>query len=327
PQQVLKQVDQNFKSFFQAIKSWKKHPSKFMGRPKLPHYLRKNGKNMIFFTSQQCRLKNGFVHLTKKMEQLGFPLIRTDLQTLKGVRIIPYGDRYNIELIYNYIPQDLYLNKNNIMGIDLGLNNIVTTSDNIGTTPLIIKGGVIKSINQFYNKQLSKYKSLAKKCNNTHITHRILKFHRKRNNKIHDMFHKISRKIVNYCIDHNIGTIVIGYNEGWKQKSNLGKRNNQNFVSIPLLKIIQQIEYKSGMVGINVIRTSEEYTSQRCSSCGIVKKSNRKYRGLYVCSDCGLVLNADVNASQNILKKGVPKSVRIGNRGCLNHPVVLKVNS
>jgi len=289
PQQVLKQVDQNFKSFFQAIKSWKKHPSKFMGRPKLPHYLRKNGKNMIFFTSQQCRLKNGFVHLTKKMEQLGFPLIRTDLQTLKGVRIIPYGDRYNIELIYNYIPQDLYLNKNNIMGIDLGLNNIVT-----------------KSVNQFYNKQLSKYKSSAKKCNNAHITHRILKFHRKRNNKIRDVFHKTSRKIVNYCIDHNIGTIVIGYNEGWKQKCNIGKRNNQNFVSVPFLKLIQQIEYKSEMVGINVIKTSEEYTSQRCSSCGIVKKSN-------------------VNASQNILKKGVPKSVWIGNRGCLNHPVVLKV--
>ena len=326
PQQVLKQVDRNFKSFFQAIKSWKKHPSKFMGRPKLPHYKQKNGKNLVYFTSFQCRLIDSSVHLTKKMEQLGFPLIPTDLPSIKGVRIIPYGDRYNIELIYNYTPQDLLLNTNNVMGIDLGLNNIVTTSDNIGTTPLIIKGGVIKSINQFYNKKLSKYKSFAKKCNDTHITHRILKFHRKRNNKIRDVFHKTSRKIVNYCIDHNIGTIVIGYNEGWKQKCNIGKRNNQNFVSVPFLKLIQQIEYKSEMVGINVIRTSEEYTSQRCSSCGIVKKSNRKYRGLYVCSECGSVLNADVNASQNILKKGVPKSVWIGNRGCLNHPVVLKAN-
>ncbi|MHA1474380.1 MAG: RNA-guided endonuclease InsQ/TnpB family protein [Promethearchaeota archaeon] len=326
PQQVLKQVDRNFKSFFNAIKSWKKHPSKFKGRPKLPHYKWKNGRNMVYFTSLQCRLKDGSVHLTKKMKQLGFPLIHTDLPTVKGVRIIPHGDWYYIELIYNYIPQKLYLDTNNVMGIDLGLNNIVTTSDNIGTTPLIIKGGIIKSTNQYYNKQLSKYKSLAKKCNNSHITHRILKFHRKRNNKIRDMFHKTSRKIVNYCIDHNIGTIVIGYNEGWKQKCNLGKKNNQNFVSVPFLKLLQQIEYKSEMVGINVIRTSEEYTSQQCSSCGIVKKSNRKYRGLYVCSKCGSVLNADVNASQNILKKGVPKSVRIGNRGCLNHPVVLKVN-
>jgi len=327
PQQVLKQVEQNFKSFFQAIKSWKKHPSKFMGRPKLPYYKQKNGKNIVYFTSLQCRLIDGSVHLTKKMKQRGFPLIRTDLLSVKGVRIIPYGDRYNIELIYNYAPQELYLDTNNVMGIDLGLNNIVTTSDNIGTTPLIIKGGVIKSINQFYNKQLSKYKSIAIKCNNVHITHRILKFHRKRNNKIHDLFHKTSRKIVNYCIDHNIGTIVIGYNEGWKQKINLGKQHNQNFVSVPFLKLIQQIEYKSEMVGIKVIRISEEYTSQRCSSCGIVKKSNRRYRGLYVCSECGSILNADVNASQNILKKGVPESIRIGNRGCLSHPVVLKIYS
>ena len=73
--------------------------------------------------------------------KLGFPLIRTDLPTIKGVRIIPFGDRYNIELIYNYTPQDLHLDADNVMGIDLGLNNIVTTSDNIGTTPLIIKGG------------------------------------------------------------------------------------------------------------------------------------------------------------------------------------------
>ena len=91
PQQVLKQVDQNFKSFFQAIKSWKRDPSKFMGRPKLPHYKRKYGKNMVYSTSLQCRLINGSVHLTKKMEQLGFPLIRTDLPTVKGVRIVPYA--------------------------------------------------------------------------------------------------------------------------------------------------------------------------------------------------------------------------------------------
>jgi len=166
---------------------------------------------------------------------------------------------------------------------------------------------------------------MAKKCNNTDVTGRILKFHRKRNNKTGDFFHKTSRKVVNHCISNDIGTIVIGYNDGWKQKIKIGKRNNQNFVSVPFLKLVQQIEYKSEMVGIQVIRTGEEYTSQTCSSCGVVRKSNRKYRGLYVCKDCGVVLNADVNASRNILQKEVPKSKWIGDRGCLNHPVVLKV--
>lgn len=102
-------------------------------------------------------------------------------------------------------------------------------------------------------------------------------------------------------------------------------RKYQNFVFVPFLKLIQQIEYKSKMVGITVIRTSEEYTSQTCSSCGIIRKGNRKYRGLYVCNNCGMVLNADVNASKNILQKGVPNSMRIGNREHQNCPVVLKI--
>ena len=325
PQQVLKQVDRNFKSFFKAIKMWKKEPSKFRGIPRFPRYKRKNGRNLIYFTSLQCRLKDGFVLLTRKMERLGFPRIKTDLENVKGVRIVPFGDRYNIELIYDYEPRDLYLNEDNVLGIDLGLNNIVTASDNVGNKPLIIKGGVVKSINQFYNKQLAKYKSLSKICNDAELTKRILKLHRKRNNKIRDFFHKTSRKVINYCISNDIGTIIIGYNEGWKQKVKIGKKNNQNFVSIPFLKLVRQIEYKSEMVGIKVVRITEEYTSQTCSSCGVVRKSNRKYRGLYACKDCGLVLNADVNASRNMIQKGVPESKWLGDRGCLNHPLVLKV--
>lgn len=326
PQQVLKQVDRNFKSFFQAIKVWKNNPEKFKSKPNLPYYKRKDGRNIVYFTSLQVRNREGYVLLTRKMEKLGFPKITTDLKKVKGVRIVPFGDRYNIELVYNYTPENLGLDKNNIIGIDLGLNNIVTTSDNCGGSPLIIKGGALKSINQFYNKELSKYKSMAKICNKTDITHRILKIHRKRNNKIRDFFHKTSRKIFNHCITHNIGTIVVGYNEGWKQNVTIGKKNNQNFVSVPFLKFVQQLEYKGEMVGIEVIRTSEEYTSQTCSNCGIVKKSNRKYRGLYVCSNCGSVLNADVNASKNILRKGVPKSKWIGDRGLLDRPAVLRIS-
>ncbi len=324
PQQVLKQVDLNFKGFFQAIKSWKKDPSKFKAIPKLPYYKRKNRKNLVYFTSLQVRNKEGLVLLTQKMLRSGFPKIKTDIENVKGVRIVPFADRYTIELIYDYEPIDLQLNPNNAIGVDLGLENVITASDNIGSNPLIIKGGVLKSTNQFYNKELAKYKAAAKICNKPDTTNRILKIHRKRNNKIQDIFHKTSRKIVNHCVEHDIGTIVIGYNEYWKQNINIGKKNNQNFVLIPFLKLIQQIEYKAEMVGIKVIRTSEEYTSQTCSCCGIVKKSNRKFRGLYVCSKCGSVLNADVNASNNILKKEFPKSNWIGNRGLLNSPIVLK---
>ncbi len=210
------------------------------------------------------------------MEKLGFPKVRTNLKKIKGVRIIPFGDRYKIELIYDYVPKDLHLNEKNILGIDLGFINIVTMSDNRGSNPLIIKGGVVKSINQYYNKQLARYKSLSKRYNGTIITKRILKLHRKRNNKISDFFHKTSRMVINHCILNDIGTIVIGYNEGWKQNVRIGRKNNQNFVSIPFLKFFHQIEYKSEMIGIRVVKTNEEYTSQVCSSCGVIRKSNRK---------------------------------------------------
>ncbi|MBN1215639.1 MAG: transposase [Candidatus Lokiarchaeota archaeon] len=131
---------------------------------------------------------------------------------------------------------------------------------------------------------------------------------------------------MNHCISHNIGVIIIGYNERWKQEIHIGKKNNQNFVFVPFLKLVQQIEYKAEMIGIKVIRTSEEYTSQKFSCRGVVCKSNRKYRGLYVCKNCGMVLNADVNASINILQKKVPKSKWIGDRGCLSRPLVLEIS-
>jgi putative transposase len=325
PKQVLKQVDRNFKSFFHAMKEWKKNPSKYQGMPRLPHYKRKNGRNMVYFTSLQCRIKKGHVLLTRKMERLGFPRIKTDLKRVKGVRIIPFGDKYNVELIYEHAPEELHLNKKNVLGIDLGLTNIVTAVDNIGNKPLIIKGGVVKSVNQFYNKQLARYKSLARKCNDTDITNKIRALHRKRNNKVRDFVHKTSRRVINHCISNNIGTIVIGYNERWKQEINIGKRNNQNFVSVPFVKLVQLLEYKAEMVGMKVIRTSEEYTSQTCSCCGIVRKASRKYRGLYACKDCGTVLNADVNAAMNILQKEIPESTWIGDRGCLSRPVVLTI--
>ncbi|MHA1918052.1 MAG: RNA-guided endonuclease InsQ/TnpB family protein [Candidatus Ranarchaeia archaeon] len=165
-------------------------------------------------------------------------------------------------------------------------------------------------------------------CNNKYITNRILKIHRKRNNRVRDYFHKISRVIINYCIKHDIDRIVIGYNKSWKQNINLGKKNNQNFVEIPFHKFVKQVEYKDELVKIIVIRSTEEFTSQTCSDCGIVNNSNRKYRGLYVCSRYGSVLNSDVNASINIIRKGVPESkfTWIGDRGLLSRPVVLKIS-
>jgi putative transposase len=215
--------------------------------------------------------------------------------------------------------------------VDLGVNNLVTTSDG-----LLIKGGIVKSINQWFNKQLAKYQAFLKHYTHSLPTSRLLGLQRHRANKLSDFFHKSSRALIEYCQANQISLLVVGYNSGWKQHCRLGKRNTQNFVQIPFLKFIQMLEYKAKHVGIQVISVFEAYTSQQCSMCGFRKKSNRKSRGLYICAQCGTRFNADLNAARNILQnyifsnsssQVVPRehmfiqTVLSPDSGCVTHPV------
>jgi putative transposase len=221
-------------------------------------------------------------------------------ETCIGARLVPFYDRFVIEILYEVNNQSILKpnNHSKSIGIDLGLTNLIATSDG-----LLVKGGVVKTINQWYNKQLAYYKSIAKKYNQKNSSHRIQRMHRVRANKLNNAFHQTSRFIINYCMENNVTMIVIGYNPQWKQRCNLGKRTNQSFVQIPHEKLVHMLEYKAKLVGISVIRVSEAYTSQRCSCCGIIDKRNRRSRGLYLCSSCGLRLNADHNAAINICNR------------------------
>ena len=305
-QQILKLIDKSWKSFFNGKKKSKK--------VRIPNYKRKDGEYVVMFTNQQCKIKEGFIYFPKRSN---LPPIKTRIKDdLHQIRIIPKGLYYVIEIIYEKKEEDLNLDKNRIIGIDLGLNNIITIVNNVGLEPTIIKGGFVKSINQFYNKQLAKYKSKKDKQGYDFETKRLQRLTRKRNNKINDIFHKISRKIINYCIKNNTGTIIIGYNEGWKQNINIGKRNNQNFVYIPFLKLIQKIQYKTELVGIDVVCINENHTS-KCSfldneEIGHHKRylGKRIKRGLFKSKD-GILINADVNAGYNIIKKAVPNAFKV----------------
>lgn len=338
PQQLLKTLDRDWKSFFNAIKVWKSDKTKFKERPRIPKYKKKNGRHLVIWTKLQCRVKGGYFLLTRKLVKKGFPKIplknipQINESNYKGARLVPFHDTYKFEMIYEVEPEDLGLDKGRAVGLDIGVSNLVAMSNNIGEPPIVIKGGAVKSINQYFNKRLARLRSIAKKMNAKYETKRIKRLFRVRNNKIKDIFHKISRKIIDYCVENNIGTIIGGYNSEWKQRVSLGRRNNQNFVGIPFLKLIHQIQYKAKLVGVSVRLVSEEYTSQRCSSCGVIDKTNRKHRGLYVCKRCGAVMNADINASRNILRKGVLESstipiisVGIENRGGMNPPSVVAV--
>lgn len=244
------------------------------------------------------------------------------------MKIVPMGVGYTINLVYyKEVKIDnlrLEKSKDRIIGIDLGVNNTVAVADNIGNQPIIIKGGIVKAVNQFYNKIRSKIQSIYDRqpimcliknkkeiCKKTGSA--IEKVTNNRNKKMQDIMHKISRYIINYCMEHNIGTIVIGLNPFWKQRVNLGKRNNQNFVQIPFGKLIKMVEYKAEEVGINVITDSEEYTSKCSFLDGESMEHHDKYigkrikRGLFR-SGKGILINADINAAYNMIRKVFPNA-------------------
>ena len=228
----------------------------------------------------------------------------------KKLRIIPLGNKnFKIEIVYEKEIKNLHLNKDNAIGIDIGINNLMAiTSNNPGCFSWLVNGRPLKSMNQYFNKQLSIQKSLLSIINNKYWSNALTNLSLKRNNKIDDYLHKASRKVINHCIENDIGTIVIGHNNGWKQEINLGRKTNQSFVSIPFNKLIQMIIYKTEEIGISVVLHEESYTSKCDHLAEEVMTHHDTYfgrrikRGLYR-SSTGKVLNADINGSIGILRK------------------------
>ncbi|MFX1505899.1 MAG: RNA-guided endonuclease InsQ/TnpB family protein [Promethearchaeota archaeon] len=275
-QQVLKILDRSWKAFFGAIKEWKKDKSKFQGRPKPPRYKPKNGEVILVFTNQQVKIKDNILLFPKKVSfQLKTRL--PDRTDIREVRIIPKGVGYIVEIIYEKIIYPKPLNKDNIVAIDLGVRNLITMVNNNGLKPFVIKGGIVKSINQYYNKERARIQSTYNR-QGIKTGRSMQKLTNKRNKKIYDYFHKTSRKIIEYCVMNGIGTIVIGYNSNWKQKCRIGKRNTQNFVTTPYYKLIQQLDYKATEQGISVFKQKENYSSK----CSFLDNESIEYHSKYL---------------------------------------------
>ena len=300
-QQTLKMVDQNMKSFFNAIKAKN-------SKPKLPKYLDKiKGRFVVTYTNQAISkkaLQNGYIELSKTNIKL-----KTNVKNVKQVRIVPRNNFIVVEILYE-VKSKLHNNsKETYCGIDFGLNNLITCSFQ-NDSPLIMNGKPLKSINWHYNKEKSRLQSLLD--NGKKTSKKIQNITLKRNNRINDYLHKTTKIFVNYLVSKKINNVVIGYNKEWKQGINIGRVNNQNFVQIPYYKLLNMLTYKCEMEGISVIVTEESYTS-KCSFLDdedICKHEEyvgkRIKRGLYKASD-GRLINADVNGALNILKKVIGK--------------------
>ena len=316
-QQILREVDGVFNSFFELIKL--KKQGKYNSKVNIPKYLKKDK----FFT-----LIIGFVRLNGN--KLILPYSRTykknhkpitstippilEDKDIKEIRIIPKlsGGYFEIHYTYKVEENQRELNKQNALSIDLGIGNLLTCVTN-GGKAFIIDGNRLKSINQWYNKQMAKYQSIKDKQRIEGITKRQAILTQKRNNQANDYISKACRYIINYCINNDIGTLVLGYNQDIQNKINIGKINNQNFVNIPMGNIKDKLDYLCKLYGITYIKQEESYTSKASffdkddiptieDNTSKSFSGKRIKRGLYKTST-GYTLNADVNAALNILKK------------------------
>ena len=231
--------------------------------------------------------------------------------------------------------------KERCMGIDLGLENMATVLSNTGMPPILFKGGVIKSINQWYNKMRSRYYATLRNGQKNHEgsfhSKRLLGQDKQRYRKVKDFFHKVSYNIVKIAKENEMDTIVIGKNDHWKQEINIGKKNNQNFVQIPHSQLIELITYKANAEGIEVILTEESYTSkasfldeddiptyQLGNNKPHIFSGKRISRGMYR-SKNQILINADVNGAANILRKVIPKAFTNGIVAVCSTPQVVNV--
>jgi len=326
-QQTLKTLDKVWKSFFVAIKDWKRNPKKYLGMPKLPKYKDKNGRCVWFIKNNSCLIKDGILRFQiKRLHGVTFP-VRTDGRLL-GVRFIPRGSCYVMEIVLEVeVPDAPTGEPTRIAGIDLGVNNFATVTNNIGVQPIIINGRTIKSVNQFYNKRKAQMQSDLKNRNNQHWSRALDDLNMKRFNRIKTFMHTASKRIVDWCVENNIDTLVCGLNKEWKRECNIGKATNQKFVYIPYDMFIKQLEYKCQNYGIRFLTNEESYTSGTSFLDGEIPckenydKSRRKYRGLFQAE--GKLINSDVNGSYQIIMKVFPNAFSYGIEGVSLTPVII----
>ena len=333
-QYIVKQVCISWLSFIKSSIEYKKNPSKFSGRPKMPNYLYKSKDyNIVQVDKTRFRKINE--------EQNSFNLPCSDYKItipkqirLKDVRQVTIQKFYNkIKINIIYEDREVIKNQydlNSTIGIDLGINNLCAITSNDKSFSYIINGRPLKSINQFYNKRLSELKSQLEKCNNKKSSKQIQQLTLKRNNKIKHYLNCCSKQLIDLCINNKIEKIIIGYNKGWKQEVNIGKKNNQNFVQIPFNMLINQIQYKSQKYTDLTVEIVEESYTSKIDHLALEKLEHQENylgkrikRGLFK-SSTNKVLNADINGAIGILRKGNAISdaqlISLRNRGDVVSP-------
>ena len=326
-QWVVRQVCGDWSNFWKAHIAYQECPAKFTGRPKLSHYKPKQeGRNLLVYTRQA--LSTPALNIGRiRPSQLGIT-IQTRQKEVQQVRIVPHASHYVVEVIYTVKPKSRTANQLNpkwAASLDLGIDVLASvTSNKKGSTPFLVNGRPLKSVNAYFNKCRADLQAALPHGQFT--SHHLNALTDKRNRKVHHFLHWASRYIVDWMVSERLGTLIIGHNKGWKQKVNMGAVNNQNFVAIPHATFIHMLIYKAQLAGIKVIIQEEGYTS-KCSFLDLepIRKhavycGQRVKRAEFVSAQ-GQLIHADVNASYNILRKGLPSAFARGIQGVVVRPV------
>ena len=338
-QRVLKEAVTVFRAWLSSLKEFRRAPERYTGRPCMPKYL-KNDRHTFYITNQDAVLypvyrktdasgrkstDSGAPGEYDGME-LKLPLMKKRLylrhitadSRLKEVQVKPYYGKILLVLVLETEEIPLSGKKPYLAGIDFGTDNIaaIVSTDHASR---IYKGGAVLSKSRDFHKRKAEAAGIITK--GTERKHadsaRLRRLSLHHDCFMKDMMHKISTDIVRYCAEHGVGTIVMGVNRGWKQGSDMGKVNNQNFTGIPHDRLRKMIMYKAAREGIRIMEQEESYTSKADITAmdfipvygrenGNVGFSGRRTkRGLYACS-AGYSVNADCNGAANILRKAVP---------------------
>ena len=217
---VANQVHEDYKKFFSKLKS--KNEGKHNQKVNPPYYKDKvKGRNVITFykrkLSKMTYKKEGLIHITKTNIKFKSKI---PLEQIQQVKIVPKNGYYELQVIY-IVEEVKPVVSENYAAIDLGLNNLATVITT-NSSPFIINGKPLKSINHRWNKRVSKLKSKLKKGERT--SKRIKNITNKRNRRVDNYLHKATSALVNEFRRLSISKVVIGHNNGWKQNTKLGKK-------------------------------------------------------------------------------------------------------
>ncbi|MCI6515206.1 MAG: transposase, partial [Erysipelotrichaceae bacterium] len=343
-QNVLKNVLQDIKSYFESVKDWNNNPEKYNGMPKFPHYKRKQGITSFKSSNIECK-----IHLTKRGNYYcSLPKTKATVQLGKKipgklieVHVTPMHGIYQMSFVFDDgTNAPVFTEHERIIAVDPGIDNLMVVTNNCGLPCILFNGKPLKSVNHLYNRQISNIISENTKGTTDRFvpTPHYQKVTLNRNNRVKDFLLKSAKILIDWCVENRIDTIVLGKNVGWKQNTDMGSVTNQNFVQIPHAQLYKIIMYLADREGISVIEQEESYTSKASflSSDAIpsYRKENQKYsfsgkrikRGLYREVN-EREINADLNGSANILRKAFPDAFRedpdFNNIWVVRHPDIV----